>query len=150
MLLYEYNIEYNMASDSKSSTNIPLNAKGRQRRNSDHLLIKEFDFRKTFPSLYFCYWINVVYILITFRRWNTLKIVWILDSFKSSKINQNCPISLPFKSPATDFLFRIKKYSNFPALLMLWNAGHLLIKEFAGAKSIAAILLSNVECGLLD
>ena len=77
--------------------------------------------------------------MITFRRWNTLKIVWILDSFRGSKINQNCPISLPFKSPATDFLFRIKKYSNFLALLMLWNAGHLLIKEFAGAKSIATL-----------
>ena len=33
-----------MASFSKSSTNIPLNARGRQGRNSEHLLIKEFGY----------------------------------------------------------------------------------------------------------
>ena len=71
-----YDIEYKRAFTSKSSTNIPLNAKGRQGRNSEHLLIKEFGFcgPKSIPlqrfEAVFCHRflsLNLLF-LISFKR----------------------------------------------------------------------------------
>ena len=98
-----YDIEYRRAFTSKSFTNIPLNAKGRQGKNSEHLLIEEFGFCgpksiQTFKAV-FCH-------CFLYLNLSLISFYWNQENISHSAI-------------------------------LLWNAGHLLIKEFGGAKSIA-------------